>query len=99
MKARHIKRLRKMVAKFEEYIVIPTRGLFGDFCPITEKKTNLHYFKAENPVRAIRKYQRWYFRKHKEHQKHAFNAPFSETSYEWGKFKVIDIKGYARYYR
>lgn len=66
---------------------------------MTEGKTNLHYFKAESPVRAIRKYQRWYFRKHKGHHKYAFDGPFSETSYEWGKFKVIDMKGVARYYR
>ena len=99
MKARHIRRLRKVVAKFEMYIVIPSRGLFGEFCPVTEGKTNLHYFKAESPVRAIRRYQRWYFRKHKEHHKYAFDGPFSETSYEWAKFKVVDMKGVSRYYR
>ena len=58
MKARYIRRLRNVVAKFEMYIVIPSRGLFGEFCPLTEGKTNLHYFKAESPVRAIRRYQR-----------------------------------------
>ena len=99
MKARHIRRLRKVVAKFEMYIVIPSRGLFGEFYPLTEGKTNLHYFKAESPVRAIRKYLRWYFRKHKEHHKYAFGPPFDETSYEWGKFKVVDMKGVTMYYR
>ena len=28
MKARHIRNLRKVVSKFEEYIVIPCAGLF-----------------------------------------------------------------------
>lgn len=98
MKARHIRRLRKEVSKFEEYIVIPCIGMFGEFSSLTDEKTDLHYFKAENPVRAIRKYQRWYFRKNKEHHKYAFHAPFCETSRTWGKFKVVDRKGYARYY-
>lgn len=99
MKARHIRRLRKVVANFKEYIVIPSAGLFGEFCQVTEERTNLHYFKAENPGRAIRKYLRWYFRKNKEHHKYAFNAPFYETSYEWGRFKVVDMKGVVRYYK
>ena len=99
MKARHIRRLRKVVDKFEMYIVIPSSGLFGEFCRVKEGKTNIYDFKAENPVRAIRKYLRWYFRKHKEHHKYAFDSPFDETSYEWGKFKVVDMKGVTRYYR
>ena len=93
-----------MVAKFKEYTVIPSVGLFGEFYPlksypVPEGITNLHHFNAENHVRAIRKYLRWYFRKHKEHHKYAFDGPFSETSCEWGKFKVIEMKGVARYYR
>ena len=99
MKARHIRRLRKVVENFKEFIVVPSRGLFGEFSPLNETYTNLHYFKAERPERAIRKYQRWYFRKNKEHQKYAFDAPFTETTYEWGKFKVIEVNGYTRYYR
>lgn len=99
MKARHIKRLRKVVSEFEVFTVIPSRGLFGEFSPLTETRTNLYSFKAENPVRAIRKFQRWYFRKNKEHHKYAFDAPFCETSQEWGKFKVVCMKGYSRYYR
>ena len=27
------------------------------------------------------------------------NAPFYETSYEWGRFKVVDMKGVVRYYK
>ena len=98
MNARHIRRLRKVVAKFEMYIVIPSAGLFGEFCPVTEGRTNLHYFKAESSVRAIRKYLRWYFRKNKQCKRFAFDAPFTETTEKWGKFKVIDVKGgYSRY--
>ena len=48
MKARHIKRLRKVVSKFEVFTVIPSRGLFGEFSPLTETRTNLYSFKAEN---------------------------------------------------
>lgn len=99
MKARHIRRLRKVVGKYEQYLVIPSIGLFGDFLPLTTTRTNCYNFKAENPVRAIRKFQRWYFRKNKEHHKYAFDGPFSETTETWGKFKVVDMKGYARYYR
>lgn len=99
MKARHIRRLRKVVGKYEQYLVIPSKGLFGDFPPVKGARTNVYNFKAENPVRAIRKFHRWYFRKHKQHHEYAFDAPFSETSETWGKFKVVDMKGYARYYR
>lgn len=47
MKARHIKRLRKVVSKFEVFTVIPSRGLFGEFSLLTETRTNLYSFKAE----------------------------------------------------
>ena len=99
MKARHIRRLRKVVGKYKQYLVIPSGGLFGEFMPLTETRTNLYNFKAESPVRAIRKFLRWYFRKNKQHHEFAFDAPFDETTETWGKFKVIDMKGYTKYYR
>lgn len=98
MKARHIRKLRKIIQSYREYIVVPSRGLFGDFDTLHRIENALITFKAETPRRAIRKYLRWYWRKYKQHHRFAFSS-LTECSEEWGCFKVKEVKsGFIHYF-
>ena len=94
MKARDVKRLRKKVANFKEYEVSYTRGLFGYFSDggICSKE-----IMASNPKEAVERYLRWYFRCYKQRNNHHTNN-LAETSWCWGKFMVVDTKGYTRFF-
>ena len=94
MKVRHIKKLRKVVANFKEYEVSHSLGLFGDFDGGGLCSKNIM---AITPRMAVEKYQRWYFRHYKHHNK--FHTTYIvETTWNWGKFMVVDSKGYSRYF-
>lgn len=97
MKARHIRKLRKIIQSYREYIVVPSYGLFGDFTTLHCIENECMAFKAETPRRAIRKYLRWYCRKYKQHHRFAFDG-LTEVSEQWGKFKVVDIKSGFTYF-
>ena len=94
MKARDIKRLRMQVAKFKEYEVSYTLGLFGHFIGggLSSKE-----IMASNPKEAVERYLRWYYRRYKYRNQHHTNN-LVETSWNWGKFRVIDSRGYERYF-
>lgn len=94
MKARDVKLLRKKVAGFKEYEVSYSLGLFGNFdggglCCET--------IRASNPKEAVERYLRWYFRCYKRRNEFHTNN-LVETSWNWGKFMVIDARGYRRYF-
>lgn len=94
MKAKGIKRLRKKVANFKEYDVSYSLGLFGNFdCGGLCLKT----IKASNPREAVERYLRWYFRFYKFRNLFHTNN-LVETSWNWGKFRVEDTRGYVRYF-
>lgn len=97
MKARHIRKLRKIIQTYKEYIVVPTYGLFGDFHTLHCLEGVCVTFKAENPHRAIRKYFRYYCRKYKQHHRFAFDC-LTEVSEDWGKLKVKDVNSGFVYY-
>lgn len=46
---------------------------------------------------AVERYLKWYFRKYKCRNRHHTNN-LAETSRWWGKFMVVDSKGYSRYF-
>lgn len=94
MKPRDVKKLRKKVANFNEYVVSYTFGLFGDFGFEGQCCKNIM---ASNPREAVEKYLKWYFRKYKCRNQHHTNN-LAETSRWWGKFMVVDSKGYYRYF-
>ena len=94
MKASHIKHLRKAVANFKEYNVSYSLGLFGDF---SGGGLCLKTIKASNPKEAVERYLRWYFR-HNKHRNQFHTTNLVETSWNWGKFMVVDSKGYSRYF-
>ena len=94
MTRRDIERLRKKVAGFKEYDVSYSFGLFGDF---DGGGLCLQTIKASNPREAVERYLRWYFRYYKQrNQFHTTNLV--ETSWNWGRFRVEDTRGYVRYF-
>jgi hypothetical protein len=95
MKARHIKKLRKVIANFKEYEVSYSSGLFGDFG--VKEGECCKKIMARNPQEAIKRYLKWYFRKYKCRNRHHTDN-LAETSRWWGKFMVVDSKGYSRYF-
>ena len=53
---------------------------------------------AKNPEHALERYFRHYYRKNKENSSGSMNSP-CETTYEWAKYMVKDIKtGYKTYF-
>lgn len=94
MKARHIKKLRKVVANFKEYTVSHSLGLFGDFDGGGLCSKDIM---ASTQRMAVERYLRWYFRCYK--QRNRFHTTqIVETTWNWGKFMVVDSKGYSRYF-
>lgn len=94
MKRRDVKKLRKKVANFKEYEVSYSLGLFGNFY---DGGLCCEAIKASNPKEAVERYLRWYFRYYK--CRNAFHTNnLVETSWNWGRFMVIDSKGYKRYF-
>jgi hypothetical protein len=94
MKRRDVMKLRKKVANFKEYEVSYSLGLFGNFY---DGGLCCETVKASNPKEAVERYLRWYFRYYKcRNEFHTNNLV--ETSYNWGRFMVIDSKGYKRYF-
>ena len=95
MKARHIKKLRKVITNYREYIVNPSASIFGEFdCNNCDRNFRC---KAENERHAIRKFLRHYERKYKE--RHEFwDLLYIEQPKRFAHFQVIDEKGFRRYY-
>lgn len=75
------------------YNVTETNGLFGDFPGLAQG----HGVKANSPTEAVYRYQRWYFRKHKQ-RSISHSGHKCSTTIRFGKFRVVDDKGYHRYY-
>lgn len=94
MKARDVRRLREKVANFKEYEVSCSFGLFGNFYVGGQCRKTI---KASNPKEAVERYLRWYFRCYKRRNEFHTNN-LVETSWNWGKFMVIDARGYRRYF-
>lgn len=95
MKARHIKKLRKTIANYKEFIVNPSVGVFGEFYLNADGSD--FRCKAEDERHAIRRFLKHYERKHKE--RHRFwDTWFNETTKRFAQFQVIDEKGFKRYY-
>lgn len=97
MKAKHINKLRKEVANMGMYSVVKSEGLFGEFPYHLHSCHNPFQTLAKDSKHAIQRYQRWYFRKHKRRPEH-WCSTFTEVSRIFGKYMVVDYKGYYRYY-
>ena len=98
MKARIIKKLRKEINNYNTYKVIESYGLFGDFyCFGSQAPYKI--IRAKDEVHAIVKWLKWYERYNKEKSKFHFTTSFAESSSTFAKFKVIDEKGFTRYYK
>ena len=93
MKAKHIKRLRLKIKAFNNYTVVESNRLFGCF-EAKDKGVNIM---ASNTQHAVRRYMQWYRRSMKQLHNEHFTL-LRETTASWGKFLVIDNKGYKTYY-
>ncbi len=95
MKARHIKKLRKRIATFDEYEVASSCNLFGEPYGVDYIGKSI---KADKPVVALYRYWRKYHRMHKEIH------PFSGCDYgldvsaKWGKFRVTNKRTRYKFY-
>lgn len=94
MRARDVKRLRKVVAKFKAYYVKSSNSLFGDFQDGQPIGTLVF---ALNPHHAIRRYMKRYYRMYKE-QHRFYRKNYAEVTRDWGRVRVMTCDGYKRYY-
>lgn len=95
MKARHIKKLRKAIENYKEFIVNPSIGIFGEFYLNADGSD--FRCKAKDEHHAIRRFLRYYERRHKERHEF-FDCLHNETPKRFAQFQVIDEKGFKRYY-
>ena len=93
MKARHISKLRKRISSFKKFKVSSTLGLFG--MPYGNWSREIQ---AKDAVHAVKRYLKCYIRYFKRFPPHYSNC-LIETTYIWGRFRVIDEGGFRRYYR
>ena len=98
MKARTIKKLRKEIKDYKTYKVTESYGLFGDFYCIGSQAP-YKIIRAKDEVYAIKRWFKWYERYNKEKSKFHFTTSFEEASSDFAHFKVIDEKGFIKYYR
>ena len=98
MRAWKIKRARKKLAKWNEYIVSETSDLFGgpykNMCGRT--------FKADCAESAIRRaLKHWEREHHRFHDKGASDlCGLSPTTRQWGRFEAVNVqKNFAYYFR
>jgi hypothetical protein len=98
MKAWKIKRARKKLAKWNEYIVSETSDLFGGHYKNMCSRT----FKADCAESAIRRsLKHWERKHHRFHDKGASDlCSLSPTTHQWGRFEAVNIqKNFAYYFR
>jgi predicted ATP-binding protein involved in virulence len=95
MTARTIGKLRKIIASYKEFTVKPTIGCFG-LLSVNNNKT-VFTCKAKDELHAIRKYLKYFSNHHKECYK-LTDIKFIEATKRFSKFKVIDEKGFEKYY-
>ena len=95
MKARHIRKIRKRVDKFDTYEIHESIGMFGT--PYHD--TTEAIVKADSVTMAMRRFFRYYERRYKRYHDDRTTCP-SETTREWGRFEVVNTRtGFHHYVR
>ena len=94
MKARHIRKLRKIISEFKEFTVSIPVGLFGFDSDYRCKRI----IRASDEIHAVRRYFKWYYRCYKERCEAHLDYPI-ECSRQWAKVMVEDSRGYKHFYR
>ena len=94
MKAKHIAKLRKKIAKFTSYTIRESLNLFGEpYCSCGCGKNIM----SDSPINALRKFCVKYARRYK--RKFKYSGYDTQTTYDWGKVEVINNKtGFRTYY-
>ena len=85
MKARHIKKLRERLSRWEAYEIYSTSGLFGDFS-LNIKQTVI---KGSYPEHALRRFLLRYKRITGHYHPNKESFYLRERSEEWAIFKVV----------
>lgn len=95
MKARHIRKARKIIERSEEFTVSVRVGWF-DF----DDDYNGHkrVVLALDATQAIRRYFRWWYRHFKEVSKYYSDGSYVCTR-DKGRIMVINSKGYKSFYQ
>lgn len=98
MKAKTIRKLRKKISSFDEYIVMESFSLFGSFGSDLEFGTKVL---ADSPGMALRKYVKMRERECKEvSELHGHWRWIFETTATWARVRVYNIRtGWKTYYR
>ena len=89
MKARIIRKLRKRISSFDEYLIRQSARLFGDF--FGHNRLGLvmddYYVTADSHELALKRFFRKYERMFKRRHNNYTTQPF-ETTEKWGKIMV-----------
>lgn len=95
MKARHIRKFRKRIAKFDVYDIHEAVDIFGGpYCATTEATVT-----AGEPVEAMRRFFR-YYRRHYKRIHNNYTSESVETVRQWGRFEVVNTRtGFHHYMR
>ena len=95
MKARHIRKLRKRIAKFDAYDIHESVSMFGAPYHVTAEATIM----ADNPFEAMRRFFR-YYRRHYKRIHDNYKSESIETTQQWGRFEVVNLRtGFHHYMR
>lgn len=95
MKARHIKKIRNRVAKFDTYEIHEAFNMFG--YPYRDEPEDI--VTADSVAMAMRRFFRRYARRNKRYHDDRTTCP-SETTRAWGRFEVINKRtGFHHYVR
>lgn len=101
MEARHIRKLRKRIASFDVYSIRETAGLFGDFNGANRLNLIMpdYYITADSHELALKRFFRYYERKHKQLHEHYRDCPI-ETTASWGRIMVTNTRTkFKRFYK
>lgn len=95
MKARHIRKLRKRIAKFDKYDIFESVGLFGSPYWSTKEAT----VTADSLTLVMERFFSRYSRTYKRHHNNWTTDP-RETKECWGRFEVVNLRtGFHHYVR
>ena len=85
MKARHIRKLRKRISKWDAYDIHDTVRMFGSPYHAIPEAT----IKAGSPCEAVARFFRWYKRRYKKRHDEQ-RRELIECTEKWGLFKVVN---------
>jgi len=101
MKPKTIRKLRKKIASFDEYVISESYSLFGEFLKLEDAIKWHRRIRANSPEMAMRRYVKRKERWIKEESELRGHWGWSyETTANWAKVRVFNLRtGWKTYYR